>query len=133
MEAIGDGTVLTGSLEFEAVTVAAATRVSLAAAGLTDSSGPDAGAVAVLLRLAESIDQMNAVQDRDAEATGRPKSLDNVTIPTYLKYAMELGLTVGARARAEAARGSQGGGQGGGGGLAAVLDFASQATGKAVG
>lgn len=45
----------------------------------------DQGAVAVLLDLARTIDGM---PERDAEAP-----LDNVTIPTYLKYSDALGLT----------------------------------------
>lgn len=131
MEAIES--VVAGTVEFQRVSVVEATNVSLAAAGLTASEGPDAGAVAVLLRLAETIDQMDAVGEVAAQATGRPKAFDNVTIPTYLKYAEALGLTVAARARAAADRGAQGGGQGGGGNLAAVLTLAGQATGKAAG
>lgn len=64
-------------------TVFAATEVSIEAA---PHLGPmDAGAVEVLRRLARTIDGMD---ERDSEAP-----LDNVTIPTYLKYATELGLT----------------------------------------
>lgn len=47
----------------------------------------DRGAVAVLLDLARTIDGLGKSGDDD----GRP--LDNVTIPTYLKYAAELALT----------------------------------------
>lgn len=53
-----------------------------AAKHLTDA---DQGAVAVLLDLARTIDGM---PERDAEAP-----LDNVTIPTYLKFSDALGLT----------------------------------------
>ena len=60
---------------------------SLAAADhLTDA---DAGAVAVLRELAKTID---GFPERDPSAP-----LDNVTVPTYLKYAAELGLTPLAR------------------------------------
>lgn len=50
----------------------------------------DAGAVAVLLDLARTIDGANERQPGTELTTG---PLDNVTKPTYLKYAAELGLT----------------------------------------
>lgn len=66
-----------------------ATDAALAAAAhLTDE---DAGAVAVLRDLAMTIDGMD---ERDPEAP-----LDNVTIPTYLRYAEALGLTPASRAK----------------------------------
>ena len=85
--------------------------------------GPDAGTVAVLMCLAATIDGL------DADDEGRLRPFDNVTIPTYLKYAVELGLTVASRKRAAASEGSQGGGAGDGGGLAQVLQLAGLATG----
>lgn len=51
----------------------------------------DAGTVAVLFTLAKTIDGMG---QRDPDAP-----LDNVTIPTFLKYSTELGLTPLARLR----------------------------------
>lgn len=116
-----------------------ATRVALKAAKLSSTSGPDAGAVAVLLRLAATIDNMAAVEEAllrlpdDGERVRRP-SLDNVTVPTYLRYAEALGLTPAARAakNGAASDGSQGGDIGGrkpGGGLSAVRSLAGQATG----
>jgi len=125
------------------MSVLRSTRVALKAAGLSSTSGPDAGSVAVLLRLAAAIDNMAAVETAllsladDGERMRRP-SLDNVTIPTYLRYAEALGLTPAARAAKNGAASdeSQGGGTGGrkpGGGLSAVLTFAGQATGQVAG
>ena len=57
-----------------------------AANHITDA---DAGTVAVLLTLARTID---GIPERDPDAP-----FDNVTIPTYLKYSRELGLTVLSR------------------------------------
>jgi len=71
--------------------VFAATELAVSAAShLTDS---DAGTVAVLMDLARTIDGMD---DRDAEAP-----LDNVTIPTYLKFSDALGLTPLSRLKLE--------------------------------
>ena len=61
-----------------------------AAKHLTDL---DAGAVAMLLRLAEAAD---LIDDDGLNPAGK---LDNVTIPTYLRYAESLGLTPAGRAR----------------------------------
>jgi hypothetical protein len=74
-------------------TVAEATDESIAAAAhLTPM---DAGAVAVLRRLARTIDGMDEVA---ASWSGDdPPPFDNVTVPTYLKYAEALGLTVTGR------------------------------------
>jgi hypothetical protein len=69
----------------------AATEVSVAAAD--HLSAADAGTVAVLLDLARTIDGMG---ERDADAP-----LDNVTIPTYLKYSDALGLTPLSRLKLE--------------------------------
>lgn len=78
--------------------VFAATVKAIAAAGhLTDM---DAGAVAVLLDLARTIDGMDM---RDADAP-----LDNVTIPTFLKFSTELALTPLSRLKLPK-KGDQGG------------------------
>jgi hypothetical protein len=71
--------------------VFAATELAVKASShLTDA---DRGTVAVLMDLARTIDGMD---DRDAEAP-----LDNVTIPTYLKYSDALGLTPLSRLKLE--------------------------------
>ncbi len=68
----------------------AATQRSVAAAeGLV---GLDAGAVAVLLELARQIDYLAA--NGGLREDGK---LDNVSIPTYLKFCNELGLTPAGR------------------------------------
>lgn len=67
--------------------VESATRAALASLSLPPS---DAGTVAVMLRLARSID----LADEDGMLGGK---LDNVSIPTYLKYAEALGMTPSAR------------------------------------
>ena len=51
----------------------------------------DAGTVAVLLDLARTIDAMG---ERDSDAP-----MDNVTVPTYLKFSAELGLTPLSRSK----------------------------------
>ena len=61
-----------------------------AAKHLTDE---DAGAVAMLLRLAEAAD---LIDENGLNPAGK---LDNVTIPTYLRFAESLGLTPAGRAR----------------------------------
>lgn len=66
----------------EGLVVEATEKAVAAADHLTDM---DAGAVAVLLDLARTIDGM-PLRESDAP-------LDNVTIPTFLKYSTELGLT----------------------------------------
>lgn len=53
----------------------------------------DAGTAAVLLKLAQAID------DIDAAGLNPAGKLDNVSIPTYLKYAESLGMTPAARGR----------------------------------
>lgn len=55
---------------------------------LTDA---DAGVASVLVTLAKTIDGM---AERDPDAP-----MDNVTVPTYLKYAESLGLTALSRAK----------------------------------
>ncbi|HEY5482819.1 MAG TPA: hypothetical protein VIK31_03270 [Propionibacteriaceae bacterium] len=108
-----------------------ATRVALKAAALTVLSGPDAGSVAVLLRLAATIDRMDTPDEPLDEGERRPrKAFDNVSIPTYLKYAEALGLTPAARAVASGTPiESEMGGGVRGGSLGAVLTLAAQATG----
>ena len=117
------------------MSVLRATRVALKAAGLSSTFGPDAGAVAVLLRLAATIDNMAAVEEAllrlpDDDERARRPSLDNVSIPTYLKYADALGLTPAARAAASGAplEAEMGGGVRGGK-LGTILTLAAQATG----
>ena len=51
----------------------------------------DAGAVAVLCRLAEAIDNI------DEDGLNPAGKLDNVSAPTYLKFATALGLSVEGR------------------------------------
>jgi hypothetical protein len=71
-------------------TVYTATRRSIKAMG--DQLGPmDAGAVAALLELARQID---AKSDE-----GDDGKVDNVTIPTYLRYCESLGLTPAGRVK----------------------------------
>lgn len=55
----------------------------------------DLGVAAVLLKLAGAID------DIDADGLNPAGKLDNVSIPTYLKYAEALGMTPAARERAK--------------------------------
>lgn len=73
------------------VSVAEATRQAVQAAksaGIVNDA--DAGVVAVLMHLAESIDAM----EDGLTPSGK---LDNVSVPTYLKYAEALGLSPKAR------------------------------------
>lgn len=58
----------------------------------------DNGTVSVLRHLADAIDAF------DEDGLNPAGKLDNVTIPTYLKYAKELGLTPIGRAQLDAAR-----------------------------
>lgn len=67
-------------------TVAAATEKAIAAA--THLTPMHAGPLAVLRRLARQIDGMDQVR-----ADGSRTPFDNTVMPTYLKYAMQLGLT----------------------------------------
>jgi hypothetical protein len=70
-------------------TVAEETEKAIAAA--THLGPMHAGSLAVLRRLARVIDGMDDAPTHDS--AGKPLPFDNVTIPTYLKYAMQLGLT----------------------------------------
>jgi hypothetical protein len=93
-------------------TVLAATEASIKAAkhlGLLD-----AGAVEVLRHLARTIDAISDGQDADADADvdtdpRKPRSLDNVTIPTYLKACDALGLTPAGRVRLDEKKEAPGG------------------------
>lgn len=71
-------------------TVVSKTRSALRALDLPAS---DAGVEAVLLKLAGAID------DIDEQGLNPAGKLDNVSIPTYLKYAEALGMTPAARER----------------------------------
>ena len=53
----------------------------------------DAGVAAVLVRLAEAID------DIDEDGLNPAGKLDNVSVPTYLKFAESLGMTPNSRSR----------------------------------
>lgn len=104
--------------------VLAATLLALDEASLSVSSGPDAGTVAVLLKLAAAVDAI------DAQGLNPAGKLDNVSVPTYLKYADALGLTPAARAVASGTPiESEMGGGVRGGKLAGVIGLAAQATG----
>jgi hypothetical protein len=70
--------------------IVAATEKSIKAANLADI---DAGAVAVLRKLAEAAD---AIDENGLNPAGK---LDNVTIPTYRAYAESLGLTPAGRVK----------------------------------
>ena len=67
--------------------VLAATKASLSTLDLPPS---DSGVKAVLLKLAAAVDDIGTDGTRDGK-------LDNVTIPTYLRYAEALGMTPAAR------------------------------------
>lgn len=75
-----------------------ATDKAIAAAShLTDM---DAGAVEALRTLAMRIDTDDDLREAYLEARGadaKPLQLDNVSIPTYLKYCESLGLTPAGR------------------------------------
>jgi hypothetical protein len=59
----------------------------------------DAAGLAAARVLARTIDQASWYTTDDE---GRPRGLDNVTLPTFLKYLTAYGLTVEARKAAEA-------------------------------
>lgn len=75
----------------------------------------DGGALAALRALALKIDTQDdyfeALAEQADERDSRPPSVDNVSIPTYLKYCESLGLTPAGRTRAqiEAMKGGAGG------------------------
>ena len=63
----------------------------------------DSGAVETLRALARKIDgadaYFEALEEQAAERKLRPPSVDNVSIPTYLKFCESLGLTPAGRVR----------------------------------
>lgn len=75
------------------LTVLAATQKALEA---IDGPESDVGVASVLLRLAAAIDEI------DEDGLNPAGKLDNVSIPTYLKYAEALGMTPAARLKAQA-------------------------------
>lgn len=79
-----------------------ATVEALAAA--THLTTTDKGAIAALKYLARKIDTEDDLRDMVLERAGednvKPPPLDNVSIPTYLKYCEALGLTPAARGAA---------------------------------
>ncbi len=85
--------------------VSEATEKAIAAASghLTDM---DAGALQTLRALARKIDTEQELRDRALEWAdshdAKPPAVDNVSIPTYLKYCESLGLTpIGRKALGE--------------------------------
>lgn len=77
----------------EETSVLAATKRAIAAAS-AEHTGMDEGVRATLLILAEQVDYL--AQNEWLTPTGK---LDNVTIPTYLRYCDALHLTPAARAK----------------------------------
>ena len=86
-----------------ASSVLVATKAAVAEASLPKTA---AGAVAVLLRLAEAIDN---IDDDGLNPAGK---LDNVSVPTYLRYCEALGLTATVAAAASADQPGGGGASG---------------------
>lgn len=86
--------------------VRAATELSIAQAYVDKVLGPlDAGAVSALRVLADKIDKDDELRERYLDLTAnedgspvKPLQLDNVSLPTYLKYCDALGLTPAGRA-----------------------------------
>lgn len=74
----------------EPQTVVSETKRALDAVSLPET---DAGVAAVLMKLAGAID------DIDEQGLNPAGKLDNVSVPTYLKYAESLGMTPAARQR----------------------------------
>lgn len=84
----------------DGLTVLESTRAALKAAKLPATA---AGASAVLLRLAQAID------DIDGDGLNPAGKLDNVSVPTYLRYCEALGLTPRAAAVGEGMKSGGGG------------------------
>jgi len=84
-----------------------ATEASIKAA--THLTLLDAGAVEVLRHLARTIDGIGADDEDLDDDPRKPKSLDNVTIPTYLKACDALGLTPAGRVRLDEKKEATGG------------------------
>ena len=84
-----------------------ATNKSIAAAKHLDAK-VDAGAIETLRALALKVDMMDAyfeeLADYATEHRLRPPSQDNVSIPTYLKFAESMGLTPAGRTKLTAGK-----------------------------
>ncbi|WP_067428505.1 terminase small subunit [Nocardioides jensenii] len=99
--------------------VATATELAITAAG-TELTERDQGAVAALRHLANKIDTEHEIREAalkwaaQNDGAGKPPQIDNVSVPTYLKYCESLGLTPAGRSRLEAAKPQQPGGATGG-------------------
>ena len=101
------------------VTVVDATEASIKAAQAAGQLlGQDDAALAALRVLAKKIDAMTDVpagvtaDGEIVEERKRPEPLDNVSVPTFLKYLNELGLTPLGRKTLLAAKKEGGGGSG---------------------
>lgn len=96
------------------MSIADATEAAIQAAShLTDM---DKGALETLRFLARKIDTEDELRELAlayaAENKQRPPAVDNVSIPTYLKFCDSLGLTpVARKALTEKKQGAQGGGK----------------------
>ncbi len=88
-------------------TVLEATEASIKAA--THLGPMDSGAVEVLRSLARTIDAIESGQDDVEDDPRKPRSLDNVTIPTYLKACDALGLTPAGRVKLDEKKETPGG------------------------
>ena len=104
--------------------VARATEEAIAAAQ-DQLTAKDSGALAALRFLARKIDTEAELRELAlqwaADNGGKPPPVDNVSVPTYLKYCEALGLTVASRAALEAKKaGDSGGGNQGGGSLSGI-------------
>jgi hypothetical protein len=86
--------------------------IAAARATLTDA---DAGAVEVLRALARKIDTEDEARELALEAAAdkgaKPPPIDNVSIPTYLKFCESLGLTPAGRGRLPDKKGGGAGGR----------------------
>lgn len=84
---MSDSWPLLGELDGDGMVVRE-TKAAMRSAGLTDA---DRGTAAAALRLAEAIDQI------DGDGLNPGGKLDNVSVPTFLRYMGALGLTPEAR------------------------------------
>ena len=93
------------------MSVLSETEAALAAA--THPTDMDAGAVETLLTLARKIDTEAGLRELALEWAEenrqKPPSVDNVSIPTYLKFCESLGLTPAGRARLKPPAAAEGG------------------------
>lgn len=99
--------------------VGAATEEAIAQATTEQRLGKsDAGAVAALRVLARKIDSEDQMRElalqAAADSGGKPPPIDNVSIPTYLKYCESLGLTPAGRRPAATTGKGEGGTKSGG-------------------